>query len=137
MTRSGVSLLLSCCVDIQEERDIIAARQLSKEIAKDIGFDLVERVRITNIVSELARNIYLYAGEGKLYFKRECDRGITIMACDDGPGILDIRRALEEGYSTSEGYGSGLPAVKRLVDVFDIDSMPGKGTLIRVTKWCG
>ena len=61
--------------------------------------------------------------------------GMVIIAKDEGPGILDIRRVMEDGYTTSGGLGAGLPGVKRLMDTFDIESTPGKGTEIRVTKW--
>ncbi|MEH6941948.1 anti-sigma regulatory factor [Bacillus sp. JJ722] len=125
-------------VKIVNEWDIVAARQLGRNVAKELGFGIVDQARITTAISELARNIYLYAGQGMISIDRVQEhgrKGILIKASDEGPGILDIRKAMEDGYSTSGGLGAGLPGVKRLMDSFDIDSVPGKGTLISATKW--
>lgn len=125
-------------VKIVNERDIVAARQLGRNVAKELGFGIVDQARITTAISELARNIYLYAGQGMISIDRVQEhgkKGILIKASDEGPGILDIRKVMEDGYSTSGGLGAGLPGVKRLMDSFDIESVPGKGTLISATKW--
>lgn len=126
------------CVKIVNEWDIVAARQLGRNVAKDLGFGTVDQARITTAISELARNIYLYAGTGMVSIEKISEHGrdgMIIIAKDEGPGILDIRRVMEDGYTTSGGLGAGLPGVKRLMDTFDIESTPGKGTEIRVTKW--
>lgn len=125
-------------VKIINEWDIVAARQLGRNVAKELGFGTVDQARITTAISELARNIYLYAGQGMISIDRLQDKGrqgIQIKASDEGPGILDIRKVMEDGYSTSGGLGAGLPGVKRLMDTFDIDSIPGKGTIISASKW--
>jgi serine/threonine-protein kinase RsbT len=126
------------CVKIINEWDIVAARQLGRNVAKELGFGTVDQARITTAISELARNIYLYAGQGNVYIEKISKNGksgVKIIAKDEGPGIQDIRRVMEDGYSTSGGLGAGLPGVKRLMDEFDIDSMPGKGTDISAVKW--
>jgi serine/threonine-protein kinase RsbT len=126
------------CVKIINEWDIVAARQLGRNIAKELGFGTVDQARITTAISELARNIYLYAGQGIVCIEKVFEggkSGLTIIASDEGPGIQDIRRVMEDGYTTSGGLGAGLPGVKRLMDDFDIDSTPGKGTKILATKW--
>ncbi|MFD1019330.1 anti-sigma regulatory factor [Thalassobacillus hwangdonensis] len=126
------------CVNIKKEWDIVGARQLGRDIAKKIGFGTVDQARIATAISELARNIYLYAGNGKVCFEAIDDlnrRGLSIAAIDSGPGIEEISMAMEDGYTTSGGLGAGLPGVKRLMDEFDIISEPGKGTEIRVVKW--
>lgn len=126
------------CVTILKEWDIVAARQKGREIAKDIGFGTVDQARITTAISELARNIYLYAGEGQICFEvvESLDhKGIIVKAVDSGPGIKDISLVMEDGFSTSGGLGAGLPGVKRLMDDFDIESEVGKGTKIVTTKW--
>jgi serine/threonine-protein kinase RsbT len=126
------------CVDIKKEWDIVGARQLGREIAKDIGFGTVDQARIATAISELARNIYLYAEQGQICFEiiETIDRkGICIMANDSGPGIDDIGRVMRDGYTTSGGLGAGLPGVKRLMDDFDLDSVENKGTKIKTTKW--
>lgn len=89
-------------------------------------------------ISEVARNIVTYAGKGEIILRTEeasSRRGITVIARDHGPGIEDIELALQDGYSTSGGFGLGLPGVRRLVDEFEIASEPGKGTTVTLTKW--
>ncbi|WP_409291098.1 anti-sigma regulatory factor [Peribacillus sp. SCS-37] len=126
------------CVKIINEWDIVAARQLGRNVAKELGFGTVDQARITTAISELARNIYLYAGQGKVCIEKlyESGRsGVLIIASDEGPGIPDVRKVMEDGFSTSGGLGAGLPGVKRLMDEFDLDTNVGKGTEIRATKW--
>lgn len=123
---------------INNEFDIVLARQKGREVSKDLQFGSVDQARITTAISELARNIYLYAGSGQITIRileENGRRGIQISAADNGPGISDIRMVLQDGFSTSGGLGAGLPGVKRLMDSFDIDSYPGTGTTITITKW--
>lgn len=125
-------------ININNEFDIVLARQKGREVSKDLQFGGVDQARITTAISELARNIYLYAGSGQITIDVLEDngrKGIQISAADNGPGINDIRMVLQDGYSTSGGLGAGLPGVKRLMDSFDIDSIPGTGTKITITKW--
>ncbi|MGG3574464.1 anti-sigma regulatory factor [Bacillus gobiensis] len=126
------------CVKIMTEWDIVAARQLGRKVAKELGFGTVDQARITTAISELARNIYLYAGKGQICIEELHDigkRGLKLIATDDGPGISDIKKVMEDGYSTSGGLGAGLPGVKRLMDEFQLHSNPGKGTDIHAVKW--
>ncbi len=125
-------------VDIYTEWDIVAARQLGRNEAKKSGFGTVDQARITTAISELARNIYLYAGKGKIEITRLSENelyGITIIASDNGPGIRDLRKVMEDGFSTSGGLGAGMPGVRRLMDEFKVDTELGKGTTITTTKW--
>lgn len=125
-------------VKIYNEWDIVAARQLGRSAAKEIGFGNVDQARITTAISELARNIYLYAEKGIITVERvaEQDRiGLKIIAEDQGPGIKNIAKAMEDGYSSSGGLGAGLPGVKRLMDEFSIQSEVGVGTTIITYKW--
>lgn len=125
-------------VDIFTEWDIVAARQLGRNEAKTSGFGTVDQARITTAISELARNIYLYAGKGKIEIERlstDGMKGMTIIASDEGPGIPDMRKVMEDGFSTSGGLGAGMPGVKRLMDDFKVESEVGKGTIITATKW--
>ncbi|MDL4839057.1 anti-sigma regulatory factor [Aquibacillus rhizosphaerae] len=129
---------LRSSVKIQQEWDIVGARQIGRDRAKALGFGTVDQARIATAISELARNIYLYAKNGKIVFETIDDlqhKGIRILAIDCGPGIDDISQVMEDGYSTSGGLGAGLPGVKRLMDQFEINSEPGKGTEIRTVKW--
>ena len=125
-------------VDIITEWDIVAARQLGRNEAKKVGFGTVDQARITTAISELARNIYLYAGKGNIAIKEVTEgnlRGLLVIASDEGPGISDVRKAMEDGYTTSGGLGAGLPGVKRLMDGFKIETVVGEGTKISATKW--
>ncbi|ASW38699.1 anti-sigma regulatory factor [Listeria monocytogenes] len=129
------------CVKIINEWDIVAARQLGIKISKEIGFGTVDQARITTAISELARNIFLYAGRGEICIEKVNEsgkQGMIIVAKDKGPGIVDIRKVMQDGYTTSGGLGAGLPGVKRLMDSFDIESSiegDSKGTVITTTKW--
>ncbi|OEH93070.1 anti-sigma regulatory factor [Bacillus solimangrovi] len=126
------------CVNIQKEWDIVAARQLGRNIAKELGFGNVDQARITTAISELARNIYLYTRGGNICYEivnQPCKKGLMVVASDNGPGIKEIKRVMEDGYSTSGGLGAGLPGVKRLMDDFSIESDIGVGTKIIVYKW--
>jgi len=125
-------------VEIITEWDIVAARQLGRNEAKALGFGTVDQARITTAISELARNIYLYASIGVIEIERvesETEKKIVVVATDRGPGIKDVRKVMEDGYSTSGGLGAGLPGVKRLMDNLDIQSVVGEGTIIRTEKW--
>lgn len=125
-------------VDILTEWDIVAARQLGRNKAKAIGFGLVDQARITTAISELARNIYLYAEQGKIEVYRIIENdcvGICIIASDSGSGIADVDQVMQDGFSTSQGLGAGLPGVRRLMDEFDIKTKFKKGTIITVKKW--
>ncbi|MCM3155684.1 anti-sigma regulatory factor [Priestia megaterium] len=125
-------------VKIVTEWDIVAARQLGRNVSKELGFGTVDQARITTAISELARNIYLYAGKGQIYIEklnRGGKNGLLVVATDEGPGIPDVRKVMEDGYSTSGGLGAGLPGVKRLMDEFDIETNVGEGTEIKAVKW--
>ncbi|QUG43180.1 anti-sigma regulatory factor [Psychrobacillus sp. INOP01] len=128
---------LRSSVDIITEWDIVAARQLGRNEAKDVGFGTVDQARITTAISELARNIYLYAGKGKIEIRQITEgnhRGLLVIASDKGPGIVDVRKVMEDGYTTSGGLGAGLPGVKRLMDDFKIETVLGEGTTISASK---
>lgn len=126
------------CINICNEHDIVHARRIGRDIVKKIGFSLVDQSHITTAISELARNIYFFANKGEICLKeisRNHEKGICITAMDQGPGIYDIRKILEDGYSTTGGLGAGLPGVKRLMDDFDLKTGPREGTRIKVIKW--
>jgi serine/threonine-protein kinase RsbT len=129
---------LRSSVDIISEWDIVAARQLGRNEAKEVGFGTVDQARITTAISELARNIYLYAGKGNIEIKQITEgnlTGLLVIASDKGPGISDVRKVMEDGYTTSGGLGAGLPGVKRLMDDFKIETTFGEGTTISAKKW--
>jgi serine/threonine-protein kinase RsbT len=123
---------------IRSDLDIVIARTLARDTAKTLGFGAIDQARIATAVSELARNIFLYAGTGTVSV-REVERGgrkgIEVLCEDQGPGIANIDLVMRDGYSTSRGMGMGLPGAKRLMDEFDIRSQEGIGTTIVCRKW--
>jgi serine/threonine-protein kinase RsbT len=127
-----------CKVAINSERDIVVARQKGRAMATELGFSLGNATLIATAISELARNIISYAGAGEIIMSavKDSDRtGIIIVASDNGPGISDLPLAMRDGFSTSGSLGIGLPGARRLMDEFDINSQPGRGTIVTVTKW--
>lgn len=118
--------------------DIVTARQSGCRLAVDLGLTAIDAGFVSAAVSELARNILLYAGLGEIVIgrvQRGQQDGIVVTARDDGPGIVDVARAMEDGFSTSGLLGLGLPGVKRLMDEFAIRSEPGHGTTVTAVKW--
>ncbi len=125
-------------VAIKTDADIVAARQKGRELAAQIGFSSSDQVLIATSISEAARNILQYARSGEImldHIKNGEKEGILIIARDEGPGIKDIPRVMEDGYSSSGGLGLGLPGIKRLMSEMDIKSIPGKGTTVTIRKW--
>jgi len=123
---------------IFSDSDIVLARQKARWLAEGLGFSVTELAVIATAVSELARNIVLYARHGEVVLRlieQGERRGIVVAARDDGPGIPDLTKAMQSGYSTSGSLGLGLPGVKRLMDEFEIVSEVGKGTTVTVKKW--
>ncbi|TFE02326.1 anti-sigma regulatory factor [Jeotgalibacillus salarius] len=128
----------SAVIHIQKEDDIILARKTSREFAKLLNFSATNQSRVLTAVSELARNIYRYAGNGEIKVEaiKEMNKsGLIIVAEDEGPGIIDISNAMTQGYSTSGSLGAGLPGLKRMMDEFQILSEEGSGTKVTVIKW--
>ncbi|MFD2369617.1 anti-sigma regulatory factor [Brevibacillus sp. GCM10020057] len=125
-------------IKIETESDIVAARQAGRNMSRELGFGTIMQSRMATSISELARNIFLYAGKGTITIspiERDGAIGLQVTAVDHGPGIADIRKALEDGYSTSGALGAGLPGVRRMMDEFDIQSVPGEGTRVQIVKW--
>lgn len=123
---------------IRSDLDIVIARTLARDTAKALGFGAIDQARIATAVSELARNIFLYAGTGSVTVReleRSGRKGIEIVCEDQGPGIADTEIAMQDGYTTSRGMGMGLPGARRLMDEFDVNSQQGVGTTIICRKW--
>jgi serine/threonine-protein kinase RsbT len=131
-------VLEEIAVRINGDTDIVAARQKGRVLAATVGFSSSELTLIATAISELARNIVLYAKQGEIVLRlleRGEQRGVMVRANDQGPGIPDIRRALQGGFSTSRSLGLGLPGVRRLMDEFEIESRVGIGTTVTARKW--
>ncbi len=125
-------------VNIASEVDVILARQEGRALAVVAGFTGSDLTIIATAISEIARNIVEYAEKGTMVFEivsNGTKKGIRVVAVDHGPGIPNIARAMQDGYSTSRGLGLGLPGSKRLMDEFEIESEVGSGTTVRMVKW--
>ncbi len=123
---------------IESEGDIVIARRHVRNAATALGFGITDVTRIVTAASELTRNIYHYAGRGMMRWRKVAQDGrigLELTFEDNGPGIADIGRAMEAGYTTSKGLGLGLPGAKRLMDQMSVESEVGKGTTIQVRKW--
>jgi serine/threonine-protein kinase RsbT len=128
-------------IPIAGDEGIVEARQRAREVARALGFGLVDQSRIATAMSELTRNVVRYAtekrGEAEIRVLPPSDRGIglEIVVRDEGPGITDLTAALRPGYSSGTGLGVGLSGTKRLMDEMEIDTGEGRGTIVTVRKW--
>lgn len=126
-------------IPLQKEHDTVFVRNRISQYADKIQMGLVNKTKLLTAASELARNILNYAGTGKVVCEvitlSALQTGIRLTFIDKGPGIKDINLAMKDGYTTGKTLGLGLPGAKRLVNIFDIKSEPGKGTTVTITKW--
>lgn len=125
-------------VEIQREADIVLARQAGRQLAAQLGFSSTDQTLIATAISEVARNIVVYAQHGEIVLMQidEDGRiGIAVVAVDQGPGIDNKDLAMRDGYSTKNSLGLGLPGARRLMDDFLLDSEVGRGTTITMKKW--
>jgi serine/threonine-protein kinase RsbT len=130
--------VVEMCIHIASDLDIVKARQTGRTEASKLGFSSTDLTLIATAISELARNIVMYAKEGEIVVRlvRSSEKqGIVVIARDKGPGIADIGQTLQDGYSTSRSLGLGLPGVRRLMDEFEIQSEIGLGTVVTIKKW--
>jgi len=132
------SITRKTLVPVTSDVDILAARQQGKTLAVEVGFSLSDLTLIMTAISELARNIVTYAKKGEVelgLLGQGKERGIVVVARDEGPGIADIDLAMTDGYSSTNSLGLGLPGARRLMDDFEIVSKPGRGTTVTMKKW--
>src|ERR1700754_2826964 len=111
-------------VDVNNSDDIVTARQAGHELARQLGFSLTDVTMIATAISEIARNITSYAGRGEIRVGvqyRDGKQALVVRAEDDGPGIYDVERALDDGFSTGRGLGLALPGARRLMDRLQIE----------------
>jgi serine/threonine-protein kinase RsbT len=123
---------------IRSEQDVVRARQVVRQAAVECGFSLVEQTKIVTAASELARNTLVHGGGGEMLLEllhHSPARGLRLVFSDQGPGIADIELAMTEGYTTGSGLGLGLSGARKLMTDFEIDSQPGHGTRVTVTRW--
>lgn len=123
---------------VRSSDDIIKARQLVRDFAVTQGMSLVEQTKLITAASELARNALVHGGGGEMrlaVLHEGVRRGVRVTFTDQGPGIADLDLAMKDGFSTAGGLGLGLGGAKRLVNEFDIESQPGKGTTVTIVRW--
>jgi serine/threonine-protein kinase RsbT len=135
----GAAGALSARLTVTSDQDVVRVRQLVRTVAVSVKLSLVDQTKLVTAASELARNTLVYGGGGTVEVgtvQNGRKAGIRIAFVDEGPGIADVGLALTDGYTTGGGLGLGLSGARRLVDEFDIDTEPGRGTSITVTKWC-
>ena len=125
-------------VSIEREADIVLARQAGRQLAASLGFSTTDQTLIATAISEVARNIVVYAQHGEIVLTQTTDAGrvgIQVIATDQGPGIDNKDLAMRDGYSTKNSLGLGLPGARRLMDDFALDSEIGRGTTVTMKKW--
>ncbi|MEN5138831.1 MULTISPECIES: anti-sigma regulatory factor [unclassified Pseudomonas] len=123
---------------IKIEQDVVLARQQARKLATECGMRLIDLTKLVTAVSELARNIMVYGGGGDMDWQILDDNhkvGLRLTFRDEGPGIPDLKLAMTDGWTSGSGLGLGLTGAKRLVDEFELDTEPGKGTRITITRW--
>lgn len=123
---------------LRNDEDVVRLRKSVRELAVQIGLSLVDQTKLVTAASELARNTLRYGGGGEVRLRvvtNGFERGLNVVFSDQGPGIADVDLALSDGYTTGGGLGLGLGGARRLVDDFAIDTSPGAGTTVRITKW--
>ncbi|SDG80730.1 serine/threonine-protein kinase RsbT [Pseudomonas flavescens] len=120
------------------EQDVVLARQAARKLATECGMRLIDLTKLVTAVSELARNTMVYGGGGDMdwqILEDSARAGLRLTFRDEGPGIADIKLAMTDGWTSGNGLGLGLTGAKRLVDEFELDTTPGQGTRITITRW--
>jgi serine/threonine-protein kinase RsbT len=133
-----MTVLLSDQRAVQTAEDVVGIRQAVRQRAVELGFNLVDQTKIVTAASELARNTMQYGGGGTVTIEAIEEmgrRGLRLTFADQGPGIADIELAMKDGYTTGGGLGLGLSGARRLSNEFSIDSKPGQGTRVTITRW--
>jgi serine/threonine-protein kinase RsbT len=125
-------------IPINREQDVVFFRQRLKEHATKIGMSILNQTKLITAASELVRNILRYAEKGEITIEvlsQQSQVGIRVIFSDNGPGIPDVNKAMQDGFSTGKSLGLGLPGAKRLVNFFDLQSEVGKGTTVTIIRW--
>lgn len=129
---------VSGSLPIRVEQDVVLARQAARQAAVACKLRLIDQTKLVTAASELARNAVIYGGGGTMTWDvvdNGVRRGLRLVFADEGPGIPDLAQALTDGWTSGNGMGLGLSGSRRLVDAFELDSAPGQGTRVAITKW--
>jgi len=125
-------------VELQTEQDVVRARQAVRKLTQDLKFGLVDQTKLVTAASELARNAVIHGGGGRMELEVLADKsrvGVRLHFIDQGPGIPDIQLAMTDGWTSGTGLGLGLSGAKRLSNEFELDTQPGRGTRVSITRW--
>ena len=125
-------------IEIDEDGDLVTARAEARALALRLGFSRTDATLIATAISEIARNIIVHVGSGKLSMRpvyEDRRYGLVVVATDDGPGIRDVDAALAGGNAARGGLGLGLPGARRLMDEFEVACGPERGTTVSMVKW--
>jgi serine/threonine-protein kinase RsbT len=125
-------------IPLRSEEDIVASRQQVRQLTQKLKFSLVDQTKMITAASELSRNTVVHGKGGAMRWELLDDglrRGLRLVFEDQGPGIPDLKLALTDGWTSGGGMGLGLPGSKRLVQEFDVHSVPGEGTRVSITRW--
>lgn len=123
---------------LRSEQDIVSARQAVRKWCVELGFSLVDQTKMVTAASELARNTLIYGGGGEMQWAAGPDggrRALTLTFADEGPGIPDLELAMTDRWTSGNGLGLGLSGARRLVQEFGIESAPGAGTRVTISRW--
>src|ERR1700744_4395117 len=137
-TATPLTVLNKDQLSVYKDQDVVAFRNRVKEYATKIGMGLVNQTKLITAASELVRNMLRYANGGDCLIEvvsQGRENGIRLTFTDKGPGIANIEQAMKDGFTTGKSSGLGLPGTKRLVNIFDIKSIVGKGTVVTIVKW--
>ncbi len=133
-----MSVIKTDVMPLRSEQDIVLARQNVRKLTQELTFSIVDQTKFVTAASELARNTLIYGGGGELHWEivhEGMRKGLRLTFRDEGPGIPDLEQAMTDGWTSGSGLGMGLSGSKRLVNEFDIESAPGRGTKVVITRW--
>jgi serine/threonine-protein kinase RsbT len=123
---------------LRSDHEIVLARQMVRRLTQELGFSLVDQTKMVTAASELARNALVYGGGGSMKWELLDSggrRGLKLTFSDEGPGIANVEIAMTDGWTSGKGLGMGLSGARRLVNQFEIDTRPGAGTRVTITRW--
>lgn len=138
MTAAAGHVLQNEGLAVRSDGDVVRVRQAVRALAQTAKLSLVDQTKLVTAASELARNTLVHGGGGNAVLEVVADgarKGVRAAFADDGPGIADVTLALTDGYTTGTGLGLGLSGARRLVDLFELETAPGAGTRVTITKW--
>jgi serine/threonine-protein kinase RsbT len=133
-----MSVTKSETLELRTEQDVVRARQAIRKLTQQLAFSLVDQTKMVTAASELARNTITYGKGGTVLCEMLLEgvrKGLRLTFLDQGPGIADVSLAMKDGWTSGGGLGMGLTGAKRLVNEFELETKPGEGTRVTITRW--